>query len=219
MSTQELIAHVEDSIARALRHESYLDASVLEIKGFSTGVQRRLVSNLARLPKENPVYLEAGLFAGASFCAAINNNPTLTAIGIENWSQPFGQDNVEGLFSAAYEKNLGGRHVIIIHDDCFSPSAKKEIAMELPIDFYYFDAEHSFQSQAKALPHFIDCTADLFLFMVDDFSWEQVRAGTKAGFETLAGKISIEKEWVLSDGRPDGPTWHNDVALYVVSKI
>src|SRR2546430_1499714 len=95
MTVDVLIRHVDDSISRALRHESYIDEGVLKITGFATGAQQRLGNNLCHLPKVAANYLECGLYAGATFCAAINNNPDLHAVGIEDYSQPFGVEGIE----------------------------------------------------------------------------------------------------------------------------
>lgn len=216
MNATEAIAHVEESIARSLRGESWIDASVLDIKGFSTATQRRLMSNLAHLPKENRVYLEVGLFCGATFCAAINNNPNLEAYGFEDWSQPFGEEGVKEQFTKALKQHASGS-VCIREGDCFGGVPQMTVGTQ-GVDLFYFDGEHSFESQAEALPHFFDMLADTFIFVVDDFSWQPVCSGTAAGFASVARRIQIEHQWILSDGIPDGPNWHNDVALYVITR-
>ncbi len=217
MISAELIAHVDDSIAKALRHESGIDESVLTLTGFSTGVMRRLMNNLCRLPKDDPAYLEIGLYAGATFCAAINNNPKLTAIGIEDFSQPFGRKNIR----EELENNIARyRHdacdVTIIDADCFVVSVPEQQVL----DIFFYDGEHSVESQSKALPHFLDAMAPLFLFVIDDTNWKTVQDGTRAGFDALAGKVAINKTWVLTGAKAqDDPIWHNGMHLYACSKI
>jgi len=217
MNAEKLIYHVEDSIARALRHQSWIDASILDINGMSTGVMRRLISNICHLPKAKPSYLEIGMWAGASFCAAINNNPTLSATGIENFSQPFNNKNVR----AELEINIaryrsGAREVRCVDADCFCAPIKTTG----PFDVYFYDGEHSFESQAKALPHWLHTMADLFLFMVDDTNWPCVHDGTEAGFKALEGKVRVLKQWTLKGEVADNdPVWHNGMELFVCEKV
>jgi len=218
MTHTQLTAHVEDSIAKSLRHESHIDVGILSIKGFSTGVQRRLVNSLTRLPKDDPCYLEVGLYAGATFCAAINNNPRLTAVGVENFSQPFGDDTIRAQLENNFACYAGDAlSAKLVNSDCWA--IPPEDLPPLPVDVFYFDGEHSVESQAKALPHFIDQMADDFIFMVDDANWDTVRDGTAEGFAKLGSRVTVRREWLLSDPqRHDGPIWHNGVLLFVCSK-
>lgn len=217
MTPSILIQHVDDSIAKATRHQSWIDESVLSLTGFATGVMRRMVSNICHLPKANPAYLEVGLFGGATFCAAMSNNPTLTAIGVENFSQPFGKEGIRQELEANIEKyRLNARFAKLINSDCFTVRMAE---IPLPIDVYYFDGEHSFESQAKALPYYFDALAPLFVFMVDDAHWSSVHEGTIAGFETLKDRVKIEKSWALDGVLPqDDPVFWNGMELFVCSK-
>lgn len=211
-------AHVDEAVARSLRSEAYFDAAVLDIPGFSTPTMRRLFSNLCHL--EELKYLEVGCFAGGTFCAAFNNNP-IHAVGIENYSQTFGQmldikrilaDNIVkfGRMSALpYSLSL-------FESDCFEMDV---ILRDWRFDVLFYDGLHEELAQAKALPYLFPLLADRFLFIVDDFAWTPVHSGTAQGFNALTGKLEIENGWLLSDGRPDGPVWHNDVKIYLCSKI
>lgn len=205
MTAAEMISHIEDSIAKALRGESFLDPSVLDIKGFATATQRHLVSNLAHLPKADPCYLEVGLYAGATFCAAMSNNPDLNAFGIEDWSQDFGDKTIKAQFGKALQQHasvqqhldmLKGRAICVIEEDCF---AMNNAIFKEAVDLYYYDGSHDQSAQAKALPHFIDQMADVFIFLIDDYAWEPVREGTIDGFNALKGRVFIEHAWVLRD--------------------
>jgi hypothetical protein len=221
MTPSLLIEHVETSIAKALRHESFIDESILGLKGFSTGVMRRLFSNLAHLPKSDPIYLECGLYAGGTFCAAMNNNPRLKAIGVEDYSQDFGDHTIRRQLTDNFARySLGTREAHLVYQDCFTIDLIENGNLEdgESVDMYFFDGEHSFESQAKALPAFIDVLSDVFLFIVDDASWVPVRDGTAAGFEELRDRVVVEKKFELRGEQPhDDPIWHNGVDIYVCS--
>ena len=47
-----------------------------------------------------------------------------------------------------------------------------------PINFYLYDGEHSFEAQRQALTHFYAMLDDVFIFLVDDYSWDAAKAGT-----------------------------------------
>lgn len=217
MNIDDYRKHVDQSIARALNHDSSIDESVLSLTGFSTGVMRRLVSNLSHLPTENPVYLEIGLFAGASFCSAMSNNPRLTAIGIDNFSQDFGRPEVRAELTVNFDRYSPACREASLRDaDCFSFDPKTLPA----VDVFFFDGEHSQDSQTRALPYYLDAMAPLFIFMVDDANWIPVSEGTRISFQQLRKKVRIEHHRHLSGAQPnDDPIWHNGVDVYVCSKI
>jgi len=148
----------------------------------------------------------------------MNHNPKLTAIGIENMSQPFGKASVwDELIGNVFTYKTQAESCLLLNYDCFEIEHSD---IPVPVDFYYFDGEHSKESQAKALPHYFDAMAPLFLFMVDDANWPSVREGTAEGFEALKDRVKIEHEWHLSGKQAqDDAVWHNGVAIYVCSKL
>lgn len=216
MNVSQLIDHAEGAIAKALAGESLLDPEVLNIRGFSTPTQRRLANNLCRVPG-GMHYLEVGLWHGGTFCAAMSNNPELTITGVENESQDFSEPGVWAILKANLAKYGGApKRMNMIWAD-FKDAAP---TIKGPIDCYFFDGEHGFANQAAALPTMLHAMADHFLFLVDDAAWTPVRDGTAEGFNRLKDKVKVEWSRYLSDGQaPDGPVWHNDVALYICSKI
>jgi hypothetical protein len=215
MTTSELIDHVDGAVAKALAGESLMHADVLALHGFATPTQRRLVNNLTRMPG-GCAYLEVGLYAGATFCAALSNNPDLLATGIENHSQDFSRSGIPEELAANFKRfQPDAFDANIIYADAFATL----LPTEFPFDAYYFDGEHSEESQAKALPAFVDAMAPTFLYMVDDADWTPVNVGTCRGFDTLGDRVRIDRRWHLTDGRPDGPTWHNGVAIFACSKL
>lgn len=214
MTAYELTKHTDDCIKRALKGEAYCEPSVYDIKGFATPTQRRLISLLCHGIES---YLEVGLYFGATFCAAVSNNPLMKVTGFEDWSQPFGENDVENKFHESAHLHVNPQCCQIVFDDFFNP-IKPELDFA-PFDFFYYDGSHTRDAQMRALPFAFEWMAKHFLFMVDDFDWKDVSIGTMAGFQMLGTKVAIEKSWLLSDRRPDGPTWHNGVSLFACSKM
>ncbi len=216
MNKEQMISHVDEAVARTLRHEAYIDASVLEIGGFSTGMMRRLVSNLAHGLNN---YCEIGLFKGGTFCAAINNNPELFATGIENFSQDFGQHGVREELLSNIANHKGNTNIDIRDEDCFGFPAIHFFPPRSQ-DMLLYDGHHDQEYQAKALPHFFDAMAPVFLYAVDDYSWPTVVNGTNQGFSALAGKAKIEKDWLFYGKKTnEDPEWWNGFAVFCCSKL
>lgn len=218
MTPTVLIRHIDEAIIKAIRHQSWIDESVLGITGFSTGVMRRLISNICHLPKASGAYLEVGLYAGATLCAAINNNPTLDAVGIEDFSQSFGKEGIsDELDRNIIKYRCEGQRVDIINADCFTIKPRTFLK---EFDVFTYDGCHDFAPQAQALPYFFYALADVFVFIVDDFHWSTVREGTAAGFEELKDRVKIEKTWALDgEKQQDDPVFWNGMQIYVCSKV
>lgn len=214
---QTIIDHVSDSIAGALSHRSWLHADALNIGGFSTGEQQRLICNLVHLPTEEPAYCEVGLYKGKTFCAAMNNSTTLHLYGYEDASQPFGDDNVIGELKANIEKFKGDAKSVTLFDGDFFKMDLKQIKHKCQV--FYYDGNHAYSFQKDALPYMLDALDDTFVYLVDDFSWPVVASGCRDSLQLLKDKVKIEREWILSDGVPDGKLWHNSVAIFVLSKV
>jgi hypothetical protein len=167
------------------------------------------------LCKEAKTYLEVGLYCGATFVSSYN--PKLRAIGIENYSQDFSVSTVKQELEFNLETFKGlAESVVIYWDDCFKVDRE---FLSKDIDIFYFDGTHDFDSQRKAFPYFIDNLSDTALIIIDDISWDVVKAGTEAGLKDIEDKVTIEKTWELRGQRPnDDPQWHNGINLYLIKK-
>lgn len=207
--------HIKKSIDNALAGKSNLTEEILKIRGFSTETIRHLFNNLCNI---TGTYLEIGLFCGASFCSSFNKN--CTSIGIEDHSQDFSagfetvkkelKENVD-MFSDR------SKEVQVHYVDCFN--IPDEAILDGSIDIYSYDGFHSFESQAKALPSFLNKMKDKFVFLCDDFSWDYVKAGTLKGFDDLSDKIEIEKQWILGEGFQNHSVWHNGLMVCLINKV
>lgn len=210
-------SHIALSIKKALDGVSYLDPAVLKINGFATPTMRHLFSNLCHI--DRLTYLEIGTLCGATFVSAFNNNP-VHAIGVDNFTQPFDQTGVEGQLAenlSRFSPGVGG-DVDFINHDCWKDPLF--VVEHKPVDIYYYDGEHSYASQARALPAFFDKLADRFIHIVDDFQWDEVKAGTEDGLKSLVPYIKIEEEWHLNGERMhDDPIFWNGIAIYLCSKV
>lgn len=213
---QTFIDHVNQSIEKAKNHQSWLHAECLDLEGFTTGIMIRMFCNITHLPTPTPAYLEVGLYKGRSFCSCMNNN-SLHLYGIEDFSQPFSDDKVREKLEANIERFKGDAgSVTVINSDCFKVDLKQ---IKHPIHVYMFDGCHEYKPQYDAIPYFLDAMDDVFLFICDDFDWSSPRAATQDALRDLKDKVKVEREWILSDGVPDGDRFHNGVGMFLLSKI
>lgn len=208
--------HIQLSIKRALEGQSNLSQEQLAVRGFSCPPIRRLFNHLCNI-EGGVVYLEVGLFCGATFVSSFN--PNLTAIGIEDHSQDF-SEGFE-LVKKELKENIDkfsdrAKEVYVHYEDCFKIDKDN-----LPdnIDIFFYDGNHSEENQAKALPYFFDKMADKFIFIVDDFNWPEVFNGTNRALAELAEKIDVEYAQVLRGYQlQNDPIWHNGLCVYLIKK-
>ena len=69
--------------------------------------------------------------------------------------------------------------------------------LHAPVNFYLYDGEHSHESQRKALTHFYPMLDDVFIFVVDDYTWETARSGTQEGI----GELGLDDPLPAGAGR------------------
>lgn len=204
--------HIQKSIERATKGESNLTERQLAVGGFSTPTMRHLWSNLCDI---EGIYLEVGLWMGGTFTASFNKN--LISIGIENFQQDFSVVGVKEILEKNIEDTKGRAKEVIVHyEDCFKIDKSK-----LPnnIDILFYDGYHGEEEQAAALPAFFDKMADKFLWIVDDFNWTYVAAGTNRALFELKDHIDIEYYQILRGySLENDPIFHNGIALYLINK-
>ena len=73
-----------------------------------------------------------------------------------------------------------------LEQDCFTVTRDQ---LRAPVNFYLYDGEHSFEAQRKALTHFYAMLDDVFIFLVDDYSWEAAKSGTQEAI----GELGLER--------------------------
>lgn len=213
MTTPQLIARVNAAKHSALTGKSNLDSTTLEIAGFSTKTMRRFFNALCSQPVAT--YVEVGAYCGGTACAAMCGNTKLVSYVFEDFSQPFGMVGVkEALLANLETVKLKTGQVHVIEQNCF----EADLSTLLPIEVLFYDGLHEQWAQRKAWSVFAPHSAANALVLCDDFSWPQVEKGCREGIADVAGQLTVEREWVFGDGGPDSELWHNDLAVFVVSR-
>lgn len=233
ITTQDLVQHVDDSIARAEASESKLGEWELSIPGMSSPAVRHLLNNLLNIPA--PVrYMEVGTYKGSTLVAAATCNPQITATAIDDfsWAARKGKKETQGRLKDIRESlsvNIagirGGGDVRFIEGDFWALDAGELRASRGPFDVYFYDGGHSRGEQRRAVVEKLDLLGDLFLLIVDDYDERQARHGTQAGLTAIknAGLAKEVKTWYLSRDEDRGNHfserfWWNGIFIGVFQK-
>ena len=87
-----------------------------------------------------------------------------------------------------------------------------------------YDGNHTNKSHYKALLHYYNCLDDVFIFIVDDWNWSDVRDGTINYIQKLNLKVLYEKEIRLTRDNSHTPqpqakyTWWNGIYVAILQK-
>ena len=184
---------IETSFQNAENNISKITNDIINMEGMSGIKTRHFYNNL--LNAEDARYLEIGTWKGSSVCSAMCGNKA-KVICIDNWSE-FGGPKSE--FLVNFEKFKGENEATFIENDCY----KVDVSILPKFNIYMYDGNHSNESHYKALLHYYNCLDNVFIFIVDDWNWKDVRYGTINSIKKLNLKVLYEKEVRL--------TWDNSV--------
>ena len=87
-----------------------------------------------------------------------------------------------------------------------------------------YDGNHTNESHYRALLHYYNCLDNIFIFVVDDWNWEDVRNGTRNSIQNLNLKILYEREIRLTFDNSHTPqelgrnTWWNGIYVAILEK-
>ena len=187
--------HIETSFENAENYTSKITIDIINMEGMSGTKTRHFYNNLLSIPDAR--YLEIGTWKGSSVCSAMFGNKA-KVVCIDNWSE-FGGPKSE--FLVNFEKFKGENSAKFIENDCY----KVNVSVLPKFNIYMYDGNHTNESHYKALLHYYNCLDDIFIFIVDDWNWQDVRNGTISSIKKLNLKVLYEKEIRL--------TWDNSTTL------
>ena len=156
-------------------------ADVLAVPGFSSSSNRRVLNAaVSTVPRAR--ILEVGSFKGSTAVAMCHGNDVECIHMVDNHSE-FGDTRAE---LAATCERFG--LPVTIHDlDWFAPLP----AFGTLFDVYLYDGPHEEERHAAELAIALPHLAEKFLYIVDDYSWPQVRAGCDAGLLAMRDRLSV----------------------------
>lgn len=206
---------IEISFQNAENNFSKITNDIINMEGMSGTKTRHFYNNL--LNTHDARYLEIGTWKGSSVCSAMYNNKA-TVVCIDNWSEFGGPKNE---FLVNFEKFKGENNANFIENDCY----KVDVSVLPKFNIYMYDGNHTNESHYKALLHYYNCLDDLFIFIVDDWNWSDVRDGTMNSIKKLNLKILYEKEIRLTwdnshTSQPQAKdTWWNGIYVAILEKV
>jgi hypothetical protein len=160
---------------------------------------------LNNLCSESDSYLEVGTYMGSSLMAAMyGNNASATAI--DNFCM---KPKTRGHFF----NNTKHMKFTFIEKDAFEINPQ----MVNNVGLYFYDGEHSFDSQYKALSHFLPSMKTEFVYVCDDWNNTPVQAGTFKAIEDCNLDI-VEMDERKNDKMKDVDGWWCGIAVFKLRK-
>jgi hypothetical protein len=205
---------VETSFQNAENNISKITNDIITMDGMSGTKTRHFYNNL--LNTEDARYLEIGTWKGSSVCSAMCGNKA-KVVCIDNWSE-FGGPKSE--FLVNFEKFKGKNEAIFIENDCY----KVDVSVLPKFNIYMYDGNHSKENHYNALSHYYNCLDDIFIFIVDDWNWNEVREGTMNSIQKLNLKVLYEKAIRLTWDESITPqpelsiSWWNGIYVAILQK-
>jgi predicted O-methyltransferase YrrM len=205
---------VDISFQNAESNFSKITSDIISMEGMSGTKTRHFYNNL--LNNQDARYLEIGTWKGSSVCSAMCGNKA-KVLCIDNWSE-FGGPKDE--FVKNFEKFKGENDARFIENDCY----KVDISGLPKFNIYMYDGNHSEESHYRALNHYYDCLDDVFIFIVDDWNWQEVRNGTLQSIKKLNLNVLYQKEIRLTMDNSVtlepllSKTWWNGIYVAILQK-
>jgi hypothetical protein len=200
------IEQIKLAIENSYKEESKITEECFTIGGYTTPKVRHLMNNLGAISNQ---YLEVGTHRGSLFIAAGYENPNLTLIAIDNFSELAEDGTVENEFLDNCNKFI--KNWTLIEDDCFKV---KHDMFPNKIDLYLFDGNHAYESHKLSITYFEPILANEFILVVDDANWEQVKDGTTDGINACKFEILFEQHLGAENN-----DYHNGIYVALIKKL
>lgn len=214
-AADKLVAHLESAIAKGEQEVSKLNKDVLKIEGMSSPKIRHFLNNLGSLAGAH--YLEVGTWKGSTFIASLfGNQATIgSAIGVDNWSGPFGAEPKKGFVANCAKFLVPKKRFTFVEGDCF----KLDLAATVPkpISIYFYDGRHSFEDHVQAFTYFDSVFDQVFIAVVDDWNYPRVQKATREAFKKLRYEVVFERA-LPADMNGDIKKWWNGLYVAVLKK-
>ena len=161
---------------------------------------------LNNLCAQSDTYLEVGTYMGASLMAALYGNK-VDAFAIDNFC-------MKSYTRPHFFQNVKGLDFTFIEKDCFKVELSE---ITKPIELYFFDGEHSEDSQYKALAHFLPIMKKEFVYVCDDWTNTPVRKGTLNAIKDF--NLTVKEVEIRGVGKlKDVSGWWCGIAIFKLVK-
>lgn len=214
MSKLEQLKNIIDTALRSKGKSKLTDEVIDSVGGYISPNNRHLLNNLGAISKH---YYEIGSHVGSSLIStAYDNNNLESATGCDNFSLFDENHNAKRDFFQHCDWYIKDRYELL-EKDCFIVTKED---LPYPIDLFFSDGAHDFESQRRAITYTAKFLADEAVIVVDDFSWEEPNGGTMKGLKEIDFDIvyaATLDSGVRSDCGERG--FWNGIAIFLVRKI
>ena len=145
-------------------------APLLQIESMSTIANAHLINRIVAGMDDDEVYLNIGCWQGYSFCAGVIERDR-HSIGVDNFSQ----------FGGPRERFMRNYRALAHDRSQFHEMDYEEFLrtrLDRKVGFYFYDGEHSYANQKKALDLIQPFLSDNAVILVDDTNWPDAREAT-----------------------------------------
>ena len=210
------IEQIKEAIEKAIKRESKLTKEALEVPSLTSLNIRHLYNNLGAISE---VFCEVGSHRGGSYTSFVTNNRNLmSAAAIDNFSEDFNTGDIKGELIENMDKYTPVETAHQLIDKNSFEVTIDDFAIRNKIDLYLYDGNHSEESQYKGLMYFLPFLADTFIFVVDDYSWDDVRNGTQRAIKDSGVEVLFEQAFYTPQGEPENEHWHNGTYLALLKQ-
>ena len=216
-----LIDGVKNALRNAKNEKSKLSKETLNIPGLTSHKVKHFVNNVCEIPDCS--YMEIGVYQGAIFASALENNQ-IVATAIDNWSDTSNvpmrdidikaeKGDTKNIFLRNINEHAAHKRVNIIEGDMRTLGLGK---ISETANILYYDGDHSLESHYSVLTKYNSKLDNTFIYIVDDWNWEQVRVGTEKSIQDLGYKV-LFKEEIYTKGEDPKDFW-NGLGVFVINK-
>lgn len=197
MTKKELLAKAIDEGSNLI---STLPPSQMDVPALTSIRLRHILNNIGKLGK---VHLECGVHKGGTYTATIAGNSNIReSFAVDNFASDFSGETAMVQFIENRKKfEFPSSKYELIVSDTFQTDLS---LLPKNIDLYMYDGDHSYEAQKEALTYFKANLADEFIFLCDDYDWEEVKKGTLDGIREAGYEILYEKTLVGNNHDNDG---------------
>ena len=216
--------HVETCIDAFENSGKYLSNHTSEpFPGLTSSRVRHFLNNICS--QEGAVYLEIGVFAGSTFCAAIENNDMVAAYANDTWQEPELQPEREDLnidvvgdmdtFISNVEKvseNLDF-DISVLKGEC---EGLNKDNFQHKVNIIFYDGDNDPTVMWRFFNTIDAYTDDVFTMIIDDANSELNVKTTKEFVNQTGWNVLYERE--LLNNQEDENMWWNGLYVLVLSK-
>jgi len=211
------VEHIITAIHQAEQMSS--NYTGVAIESLTSNITKHFLNNICSLT--DTVYLELGCYAGGTFFAALQNNPSAKGYAVDNFKQPT-YPNRDDLDFKGYENP---KEVILQppwhpdkkYDYTLIESDISSLYLPEKASVVFYDANHDPQSQYIALKHVYQYMEDEVILIIDDANMPGV-VGSVDEFIRIQKPTVLFERKILTNKPEDDESWWNGLYILLLKK-